>query len=99
MAYHGWDGPVQTFSFVSRRYAAAFAEQNEQSLVNVTPHLYQLVEQQRVSVGEPPATIAPARTTPQWPQRVDRMRSLFDQVMSGRAIQVDDMMKRHRRAS
>jgi len=100
VTYHGWSGPVQTFSFASRRYAAAFAEQNEHSLVNVTPHLYQLVEQQRVSEPEP-VTAEPARTAPLWPQRVDHMRtrSLFDQVMSGRAIQVDDLMKRHRRAS
>jgi hypothetical protein len=99
VTYHGWAGPVQTFSFVSRQYAAAFAEQNERSLVNVTPHLYQLVEQRRVSVQEAPEPTAPAQTAPLWPQRVDRMRSLFDQVMHGRAAQVDDLMKRHRRAS
>lgn len=50
VTYHGWADHVQAFSFVSRRYAAEFAEQNERSLVNVTPLLYQLVEQRRVTV-------------------------------------------------
>jgi len=53
VTYHGWVDQVQTFSFVSRRYAAAFAEENGRNLVNVTPLVYQLVEQQRVSA--PPA--------------------------------------------
>jgi hypothetical protein len=79
VTYHGWADHVQRFSFASRRFAAAFAEQNERSLVNVTPHLYQLVEQRRVS---PPAVHAsPARAVPMWPQRVDRARSLLDNVM------------------
>jgi hypothetical protein len=55
LTYHGWADNVQRFSFVSRRYAAEFAAQNERSLVNVTPQLYQLVEQQRVSAPPPVA--------------------------------------------
>jgi hypothetical protein len=55
VTYHGWVNNVQRFSFVSRRFAAEFAEQNERSLVNVTPLLYQLVEQHRVSAPEPTA--------------------------------------------
>jgi hypothetical protein len=87
VTYHGWSDQVQRFSFASRRFAAAFAEQNERSLVNVTPHLYQLVEQGRVSAPRPahvppPAVHAsPARAVPMWPQRVDRARSLLDHVM------------------
>lgn len=62
VTYHGWVDHVQRFSFVSRRYAAEFAEQNERSLVNVTPLLYQLVEQRRVSAPEAATepTISPA---------------------------------------
>jgi len=55
VTYHGWVDNVQRFSFVSRRFAAEFAEQNERSLVNVTPLLYQLIEQRRVSAPEPAA--------------------------------------------
>jgi hypothetical protein len=66
VTYHGWAEQVQRFSFASRRYAAAFAEENEHSLVNVTPHLYQLVEQHRVAA--PPA--APARKPTPAPTRV-----------------------------
>lgn len=55
VTYHGWADNVQRFSFASRRYAAEFAEQNERSLVNVTPLLYQLVEQRRVAAPEPVA--------------------------------------------
>ncbi len=107
VTYHGWADHVQTFSFASRRYAAAFAEQNERSLVNVTPHLYQLVEQHRVSVSPPAAApraaarVAAARGMPVWPQRVDRARSLLDHVIriNGRAIRIDGMAKRPGRAS
>jgi hypothetical protein len=102
VTFHGWVDQVQTFSFVSRRYAAAFAEQNERSLVNVTPHLYQLLEQQRVSVSPAAAARAHAvRATPMWPQRVDRARSLLGQVMraNGNGIHVDGMAKRPGRAS
>jgi hypothetical protein len=61
VTYHGWVDQVQTFSFVSRRYAAAFAEENGRSLVNVTPLLYQLVEQQRVSTpAQAPAPLPSA---------------------------------------
>lgn len=56
VTYHGWAEQVQRFSFASRRYAAAFAEQNEQILINVKPHLYQLVEQQRVAAAPRLAT-------------------------------------------
>jgi hypothetical protein len=102
VTFHGWIDQVQTFSFVSRRYAAAFAEQNERSLVNVTPHLYQLLEQHRVSGS--PAAAARARAAgaaPMWPQRVDRARSLLGHVMrtNGSAIHVDGMAKRPGRAS
>jgi hypothetical protein len=86
VTYHGWFENVQTFSFSSRRYGAAFAEQHERSLVIVTPHLYQLLEQRRVS-DRPPARAAI------WPQRVDRARSLFDRVM-----RIDGMVKRSGRA-
>jgi len=55
VTYHGWADNVQRFSFVSRRYAAEFAAQNERSLVNVTPQLYQLIEQHRVSAPPPAA--------------------------------------------
>lgn len=97
VTYHGWADHVQTFSFTSRRYAAAFAEQNERSLVNVTPHLYQLVEQRRVSVPVP----APVRAAPLWPQRADRARALLDDVVriDRRAIQTGGMVKRTGRAS
>jgi hypothetical protein len=86
VTYHGWVDQVHSFSFASRRYAAAFAEQNERSLVNVTPHVYQLVEQRRVSAPAPRPSLAtahtaPARAMPLWPQRVDRARSLLDNVM------------------
>jgi hypothetical protein len=57
VTYHGWAAQVQTFSFVSRRYAAAFAEENGRSLVNVTPLLYQLVEQGRVSAPQAQAQL------------------------------------------
>jgi hypothetical protein len=97
VTYHAWADHVQTFSFASRRYAAAFAEQNEESLVNVTPHLYQLVEQRRVSVSAPP----PVRTVPLWPHRLDRARALLDHVVriDPRAIRPDGMVKRPGRAS
>lgn len=96
VTYHGWVDQVQTFSFVSRRYAAAFAEENGRSLVNVTPHLYQLVEQRRVStpvhattpsaLAQAAVSLAPtqpplAPVVPLWPQRVDRARDLLDNVM------------------
>ncbi len=86
VTYRGWADQVQTFSFTSRLYAASFAEENERSLVNVTPHLYQLLEQHRVTLH--PSPLAPAR--PQWTQRVDRSRArvLFDQV-----LRVDDVRK------
>jgi hypothetical protein len=76
VTYHGWADHVQTFSFASRRYAAAFAEENEHTLVNVTPHLYQLLEQRRVSVPHPPpsrspvSVPAPIRAMPQLPVSV-----------------------------
>ncbi|HWO20296.1 MAG TPA: hypothetical protein VNO30_16115 [Kofleriaceae bacterium] len=60
VTYHGWSDNVHRFSFVSRRYAAAFAEQNERSLVNVTPHLYQLIEQHRVEAA--PKIVAESET-------------------------------------
>jgi hypothetical protein len=86
VTYHGWVDHVQRFSFASRRYAAVFAEQNERSLVNVTPHLYQLVEQHRVSTPAPP----PARPLQVWPQRGDRGRSLVKEILKidGRSIMV-----------
>lgn len=97
VTFHGWGDDVQTFSFASRRYAAAFAEQNERSLVNMTPHLYQLVEQSRVSMPSP----APVRAVPLWPSRVDRSRSLLDHVVriDHRAIRPDGLVKRSGRAS
>jgi hypothetical protein len=97
VTYHGWADHVQTFSFASRRYAAAFAEQNERSLVNVTPHLYQLVEQRRVSVPTPP----PVRVMPLWPHRIDRARSLLEHVVriDHRAVRSDGLVKRSGRAS
>jgi hypothetical protein len=109
VTYHGWVDNVQKFSFASRRYAAAFAEQNEHTLVNVTPHLYQLLEQGRVSA--PPPRPAPARSAmlpasasasassrpaPLWPQRehLERARAVLHQVM-----RVNEMMKRSGPAS
>jgi hypothetical protein len=64
VTYHGWAEQVQRFSFASRRYAAAFAEQNEQILINVKPHLYQLVEQQRVAAPAPAAAVTRLTTAP-----------------------------------
>ena len=58
VTYHGWDGNVQMFSFVSGRYAAEFAEQNERRLVNMTTHLHQLLK--KCAVAEPPPVL-PAR--------------------------------------
>jgi hypothetical protein len=87
VTYHGWVDNVQRFSFASRRYAAAFAEQNEHSLVNVTPHLYQLVEQHRVEAAptvepEPetgsdskPWPSAPRLKAPTAPQPIMRAKS------------------------
>jgi hypothetical protein len=106
VTYHGWADQVHSFSFVSRRYAAAFAEHNERALVNVTPQVYQLVEQNKVSTPAPtrslsaPVHAAPARAMQLWPQRVDRARSLLDQVMrvDRRAIRAG-MVKRSGRAS
>lgn len=85
VTYHGWVDHVQRFSFASRRYAAAFAEQNEHILVNVTPHLYQLVEQARVSEPAPPP-----RPLQVWPQRGERGRSLVKEILKtdGRSILV-----------
>jgi hypothetical protein len=97
VTYHAWAEHVQAFSFASRRYAAAFAEQNERSLVNVTPHLYQLVEQRRVSVPTPP----PVRTVPLWPHSLDRARSLLHHVVriDPRVIRPSSLAKRPGRAS
>jgi hypothetical protein len=49
VAFRGWSGSVQSFELRSPRYAAELAELNERSLVNVTPFLYQLLEQRRVA--------------------------------------------------
>lgn len=67
VALHGWNGNAQVFAFASRRYAAAFADQNQRSLVNVTSQLFQLMEQQRAAVPPPPGKVAVP-----WPQREDR---------------------------
>ena len=119
LTYHGWIDQVQRFSFMSRRYAAEFAEQNERSLVNVTPLLYQLVEQGRVSApeaaaeqpsdlayaptmaGRPAPQSGPLRALQQWPQRVDRARSLLDNVMQidPRGVGAGGIVKRSGRAS
>jgi len=106
VTYHGWIDQAHRFSFVSRRYAAVFAEQNERSLANVTPQVYQLVDQRRVSMppaavrSAAPVHVASARAMPQWPQRVDRARSLLDHVMrvDRRAIRAG-LVKRSGRTS
>ncbi len=112
VTYHGWADHVQKFSFASRRYAAAFAEQNEQTLVNVTPHLYQLLEQRRVAAPPPRPAPAPSaapasapapaqaaassRPAQLWPQREHLERA---RAVLHQVMQANEMLKRSGPAS
>lgn len=73
VTFHGWAEQVQRFSFASRRYAAAFAEQNEHSLINVKQHLYQLVEQRRVAAAPPTAVASRLGAAPKRARATDRI--------------------------
>lgn len=43
VGYLGWNGTVQSFSFVSGQYTTAFARGNLKKLVNVSPELHRIL--------------------------------------------------------
>lgn len=76
--YLGWTGNASAFRFDSHVYAARFAEQNTQKLVNVDPVLRKVIEGHklaRLSIPTPAAairTLPAAATVADW---IDRMQS------------------------
>lgn len=77
VAYHGWTGNLSSFSFHSLTYAARFAEQNADRLVNVSPQLQKLLDGHKLARLAVPTPAVAASTVPpplgvrEWVARIE----------------------------